>query len=72
MAALLPRLASPSHVVPLSVQIRFHFVSFPLTALTGQHHATCKDRTWNAFHHDDAFPIGNREAKIHAEANYAE
>jgi hypothetical protein len=48
------------------------FVSFPLIPLTDQHHATYEHRTWNALNHDDAFPIGTREAKFHAETNYAE
>jgi hypothetical protein len=64
MAALLPRLASPKscHSAFCSFASDTDFVSLPLTVFTDQHHATHEYRTWNALHHDDAFPAGIREA----------
>lgn len=73
-AALLPRIASPkschSAFCPFASDI--DLVSFPLTLFTDQHHATCEHRSWNALYHDDTFPAGIRESKIHAETKYAE
>ena len=74
MAVLLPKLANPksccSALCPAASDI--DFVSSPLTAFTDQYHATREHKTWIVLNHDDAFSIGIREAKIHAEINYAE